>query len=221
MSGHSVSAADEKIIGPLAGHAPASPNGHRQCGLAGNNWHALKSASIQDVSMPGVAGRTLGSADSRSSDVNGSAAGSVDGVGEGAERAVLLATKVHVPAIGGRLVERAALLDALSAGRHRKLTLLSAPAGRARRLYWRSGLWMPVNLHLVLATRSDPMLPLARLRASADLVEMQPRRCWSAPRSSRTSVITRRRRQRGTTVSGFFSHRALASPTHDTAARGW
>jgi hypothetical protein len=115
----------------------------------------------------------------------------------------------------------AALLDALSAGRHRKLTLLSAPAGRARRLYWRSGLWMPVNLHLVLATRSDPMLPLARLRASADLVEMQPRRCWSAPRSSRTSVITRRRRQRGTTVSGFFSHRALASPTHDTAARGW
>ena len=32
---------------------------------------------------------------------------------------------------------------------------------------------MPANLHLVLATRSDPMLPLARLRASGDLVEMR------------------------------------------------
>lgn len=51
------------------------------------------------------------------------------GVEDGAERAVLLATKLHVPAIGGQLVHRATLLDALSAGRHRKLTLLSAPAG--------------------------------------------------------------------------------------------
>ena len=32
---------------------------------------------------------------------------------------------------------------------------------------------MPANLHLVVATRSDPMLPLARLRASGDLVEMR------------------------------------------------
>ena len=32
---------------------------------------------------------------------------------------------------------------------------------------------MPANLHLVLATRSDPMLPLARLRASGDLAEMR------------------------------------------------
>ena len=32
---------------------------------------------------------------------------------------------------------------------------------------------MPANLRLVLATRSDPMLPLARLRASGDLVEMR------------------------------------------------
>jgi LuxR family maltose regulon positive regulatory protein len=32
---------------------------------------------------------------------------------------------------------------------------------------------MPVSLHLVLATRSDPMLPLARLRACGDLVEMR------------------------------------------------
>ena len=32
---------------------------------------------------------------------------------------------------------------------------------------------MPANLHLVLATRSDPTLPLARLRASGELVEMR------------------------------------------------
>jgi LuxR family maltose regulon positive regulatory protein len=190
-------------------------------------------------------------------------------VGEGAGRAVLLATKVHVPAVGGELVHRAALLDALSAGRRRKLTLLSAPAGWGKttllaqwavgtgadeRFGWLSldrsdndPVWfwmyvvaalqevrpgvgtravelltmgadpvqvvlptllndldtianpmvlilddyhlvvnraiheqmafvigrMPANLHLVLSTRSDPMLPLARLRASGDLVEMR------------------------------------------------
>jgi len=32
---------------------------------------------------------------------------------------------------------------------------------------------MPANLHLVLATRSDPMLPLARLRANGELAEMR------------------------------------------------
>jgi LuxR family transcriptional regulator, maltose regulon positive regulatory protein len=32
---------------------------------------------------------------------------------------------------------------------------------------------VPVSLRLVVATRSDPVLPLARLRASADLVEMR------------------------------------------------
>ena len=32
---------------------------------------------------------------------------------------------------------------------------------------------MPANLHLVLATRSDPLLPLARLRASGELAEMR------------------------------------------------
>src|SRR5262249_39790855 len=32
---------------------------------------------------------------------------------------------------------------------------------------------MPANLHLALATRSDPMLPLARLRASGELSEMR------------------------------------------------
>ncbi len=189
--------------------------------------------------------------------------------GTAAERAVLLGTKVHVPAGGGRLVNRAGLLDALSAGRRRKLTLLSAPAGWGKttivaqwastaqedqRFSWLSldtsdndPVWfwmyavaalrrtkpeltthtaellamgadplqvvlptllnelatvagdvvfilddyhlvtnrvvheqvaffisrMPPNLHLVLATRSDPMLPLARLRASGDLAEVR------------------------------------------------
>ena len=32
---------------------------------------------------------------------------------------------------------------------------------------------MPANLRLVLASRSDPMLPLARLRASGDLLEVR------------------------------------------------
>jgi LuxR family maltose regulon positive regulatory protein len=192
-----------------------------------------------------------------------------DGVTGGAQRAVLLASKLHVPAIGGEVVHRATLLDALSAGRCRKLTLLSAPVGWGKttllaqwalttgenqRFGWLSldpsdndPVWfwmyvvaalqkvspgvgtravellaigadpvhvvlptllndldiiagpvvlilddyhmvinpavheqmafvigrMPANLRLVLATRSDPMLPLARLRASGDLAEMR------------------------------------------------
>lgn len=193
-----------------------------------------------------------------------------NGVPEGAERAVLLATKLHVPAIGGEVVQRETLLDALSTGQRRKLTLLSAPAGWGKttllaqwalggggehlRFGWLSldrsdndPVWfwmyviaalqkvspgvgtsavellvmgadpvqvvlptllndldtiaspmvlilddyhlvinravheqlafvigrMPTNLRLVLATRSDPMLPLARLRASGDLAEMR------------------------------------------------
>ena len=61
--------------------------------------------------------------------MTGSVGRSDNGIGEAATRAVLLATKLHVPDIGAQLVHRAALLDALSAGRCRKLTLLSAPAG--------------------------------------------------------------------------------------------
>jgi LuxR family maltose regulon positive regulatory protein len=201
--------------------------------------------------------------------MSGSAGRNDNGVGEAAARAVLLATKLHVPAIGAQLVHRAALLDALSAGRTRKLTLLSAPAGWGKttllaqwalgagedeRFSWLSldpsdndPVWfwmyvvaalqqvgpgvgiravellamgadpvqvvlptllndldtlaspvvlilddyhlvlrravheqlgffisrMPANLHLVLATRSDPMLPLARLRASGGLAEVR------------------------------------------------
>jgi LuxR family maltose regulon positive regulatory protein len=201
--------------------------------------------------------------------MTGSAGRSDNGVGGAAARALLLATKLHVPAIGAQLVHRAALLDALSAGRTRKLTLLSAPAGWGKttllaqwalragedeQFAWLSldssdndPVWfwmymvaalqkvspgvgiravellamgadpvqvvlptllndldtiaspmvlilddyhlvirravheqlaffisrMPANLNLVLATRSDPMLPLARLRASGDLAEVR------------------------------------------------
>ncbi|OBI22475.1 helix-turn-helix transcriptional regulator [Mycobacterium sp. E2327] len=192
-----------------------------------------------------------------------------NGFGEAAARAVLLGTKLHIPAIGAQLVHRTTLLDALSSGRRRRLTLLSAPAGWGKttllaqwvlgadedqRFGWLSldssdndPVWfwmyviaalqkispgvgiravellamgadpvqvvlptllndldtvdgpmalilddyhlvvsravheqlaffitrMPADLHLVLATRSDPMLPLARLRASGDLAEMR------------------------------------------------
>jgi LuxR family transcriptional regulator, maltose regulon positive regulatory protein len=195
-----------------------------------------------------------------------------DDVQDSGERAVLLATKLHVPASRRQLVRRTALLGALSAGRSRKLTLLSAPAGWGKttllsqwvagigganedlRLGWLSldssdndPVWfwmyviaalqkaspgvgsrafellamgadplqvvlptllndlaattgqlvlvlddyhvvvsravheqtafvidrMPATLRLVLASRSDPMLPLARLRASGDLLELR------------------------------------------------
>ena len=192
-----------------------------------------------------------------------------DGDAGEAARAVLLDTKLHVPTIGPELVLRTALLDALSAGRNRKLTLLSAPAGWGKTTLlaqWAAGaaeherfgwlsldpsdsdpVWfwmyvvaalqklspevgarafellamgadpvqvvlptllneldsiagpvvlilddyhlvasravdeqvafvisrMPSNVHLVLATRSDPLLPLARLRAGGELAEVR------------------------------------------------
>jgi len=59
-----------------------------------------------------------------SGDLRGSNMTNLDGAepnrsGSAAERAVLLGTKVHVPAGDGPLVHRATLLDALSAGRRR------------------------------------------------------------------------------------------------------
>jgi LuxR family transcriptional regulator, maltose regulon positive regulatory protein len=248
--------------------SPQLPGKTSPGGSAGNDGDAEKPAPTPDAPTPSVPARTPGSTDSRSSDVVGSDGHSDTGVAEDAERAVLLATKVHVPAVGGQLVHRGALLGALSAVR-RKLTLLSAPAGWGKttvlaqwalgggedqRFGWLSldrsdndPVWfwmyvvaalqtvspgigsraiellqmgadpvqvvlptlmndldataspivlilddyhlvvnravhdqvafvidrMPANLRLVLATRSDPMLPLARLRAGGDLVEMR------------------------------------------------
>jgi LuxR family transcriptional regulator, maltose regulon positive regulatory protein len=190
-------------------------------------------------------------------------------IGVTAERAALLATKLHVPTSRDQVVQRGALLEALSAAPGRKLTLVSAPAGWGKTTLlaqWVSGaddeqrfswlsldssdndpVWfwmyvvaalqksssgvgsraaellemgadvvrvvlptllnevdgltcqmvlvlddyhlvtcraiqeqmafvlnrMPANLHLVLATRSDPDLSLARLRAGGDLVEVR------------------------------------------------
>jgi LuxR family transcriptional regulator, maltose regulon positive regulatory protein len=293
VSGQRLSAADEKLFGRMA-LGSASSNGHRQRapevipenasdsigtprlpggtspgGSAGKHSDAEKPALTQDVATPSGPAGTLGSTDSRSSDLIGSDGRNDNGVGEAAARAVLLAAKLDVPAIGGQLVHRGALLDALSAGRGRKLTLLSAPAGWGKttllaqwalgagedeRFGWLSldpsdndpvWFWMyvvaalqkvspgvgtravellamgadpvqvvlptllndldtiaspmvlilddyhlvvnravheqmafvigriPANLHLVVATRSDPMLPLARLRASGELAEMR------------------------------------------------
>ena len=92
---------------------PRSPRRTSVSGAAGHNGDAEKSAPIQNVSTPSVPARTLGSTDSRSSDMLGPDGPGDYGVGEGAERAVLLATKLHVPAIGEELVHRAALLDAV------------------------------------------------------------------------------------------------------------
>jgi ATP/maltotriose-dependent transcriptional regulator MalT len=293
VSGQRLSAAHEKLFGPMA-LGSASSNGHRQrapevipenasdsigtlrlpggtspAGSAGKHSDAEKPAPTQDVATPSGPAGTLGSTDSRSSDLIGSDGRIDHGVGEAAARAVLLAAKLDVPAIGGQLVHRGALLDALSAGRGRKLTLLSAPAGCGKttllaqwalgagedeRFGWLSldpsdndpvWFWMyvvaalqkvspgvgtravellamgadpvqvvlptllndldtiaspmvlilddyhlvvnravheqmsfvigriPANLHLVVATRSDPMMPLARLRASGELAEMR------------------------------------------------
>lgn len=240
-----------------------SPHKTFRGGPAGNNCEVEEPAHTQHASTPSVRARTLDSTDSRSSDMIASDRNS------DAERAVLLATKLHVPAIEAELVHRAALLDALSAGRRCKLTLLSAPAGWGKTTLlaqWALGadedqlfgwlsldtsdndpVWfwmyvvaalqkvspgvgtragelltmgadpvqvvlptllndldtvgrqivlilddyhvvvnravheqmafvigrMPANLHVVLATRSDPVLPLARLRASGDLLEMR------------------------------------------------
>lgn len=292
MSRHSVSADHEKVIGAMV-LGRLSKNGYRQrepeviaqnasdsieprlpgrtspgC-PARTNWDAERATSPQGASRATFAARQLDSTDSRSSDMSGSAGRSENGVGEAAARAVLLATKLHVPAIAAQLVHRPALLGALSVGRTRKLTLLSAPAGWGKttllaqwalnpgedgRFAWLSldssdndPVWfwmyvvaalqkvspgvgiravellamgadpvqvvlptllndldaiasptvlvlddyhlvvrrdvheqlaffisrMPANLHLVLATRSDPVLPLARLRASGELAEVR------------------------------------------------
>ncbi len=293
MSGHSASATHEKILEPLAADASVSRNGHRRPapdeirenrsgsialprlpGRTGppepteNNWDAETPAPTREAStrLPVL---PPGSTDSQSSDMSGSAGRSDKRSGEAGARAVLLATKLHVPAMGSQLVHRTALLDVLSSGRHRKLTLLSAPAGWGKttvlaqwalaageddRFGWLSlessdndpvWFWMyviaalqntspgvgiravellamgadpvqvvlptllndldtiaspmvlilddyhmvvsravheqlaffisrlPANLHLVLATRSDPLLPLARLRAGGDLAELR------------------------------------------------
>jgi LuxR family maltose regulon positive regulatory protein len=245
----------------------------------GRNYKLRENANVHtaetDSGIPtaNIAVRCVGPAYGRDFDVISSAGRTHDsGPDDDTERAVLLATKLHVPAVRGQLVYRSALLDTLSHLRRHKLTVLSAPAGWGktsllaqwitashssgddRRFCWLSldvsdndpvWFWMyavaalqtivaevgtravellamgadplhvvlptllndldalhdplvlvlddyqvvtsravheqmafvvsriPANLHLVVATRSDPMLPLARLRASGDLAELR------------------------------------------------
>ena len=157
VSGQRVSAAHEKIIGALAGHGSASPNGNRgrvpaaipdnasdspgsprsprsprrtsPPGPAGKQWDAETPAPTQGASTPSVAAWPRRSTDSQSSDVIGSAGRSDNGLGDAGERAVVLATKLSAPAVRGQLIDRASLADRLSAEPIRKLTLVSAPAG--------------------------------------------------------------------------------------------
>src|ERR1700756_67667 len=96
--------------------SPRSPRRTSPPGPAGTNGDAEKPAPTGEGSTRSVPARTLVSTDSRSADVIGSAGRSDNGVGEAGARAVLLATKLHVPAIGGQLVYRAALLDGPWAG---------------------------------------------------------------------------------------------------------
>lgn len=262
--GSAITSSPKAIGSPARSQCRTSPPDSAE-----NNWDAEKPAAATQGAMPNVFAQPLGSTNSWSSDMTGSDGRTGSGGGEGAARAVLLATKLHVPAVGAQLVQRAALLDALSAGRLRKLTLLSAPAGWGKttllaqwalgasedqRFGWLSldssdndpvWFWMyvlaalqkispgvgaravellamgadpvqvvlptllndldtiaspmvlilddynlvvsravheqlaffisriPETLHLVLSTRSDPILPLARLRASGELVEVR------------------------------------------------
>ncbi len=291
MSVYGLSTGHEEPVGPSGGRRSVSPKSQRGSGpsiaeygsdlasprslgnslevSARRHWDAQISVPAQGDPWSALDAGALDSTDSRDSYLAGSDGHSDNRIREDAERAVLLATKLHVPAIGHELVHRAALLDALSVGRRRKLTLLSAPAGWGKttllaqwalaaeedqRFSWLSldrsdndPVWfwmyvvaalqtvnpgvglravellamgadpiqvvlptllndldtiasptvlilddydlvanrtvheqmelligrMPANLHLVLATRSDPTLPLARLRASGDLVEIR------------------------------------------------
>jgi LuxR family maltose regulon positive regulatory protein len=290
---HGASAGHEKTVGLVVGRLLASPNWQRgrvSAAIAQNgfdlkasprtpqtspgiparqHWDAQMPAIAQGGQPPSADVPAVDSTGSQDPDLFSSDGRSDNTGGEEAERAVLLGTKLHVPAIGHELVYRGALMDALSVGRRRKLTLLSAPAGWGKttllaqwalaadedqRFGWLSldrsdndPVWfwmyvvaalqtvnpnvgtravellamgadpiqvvlptllndldtlaspvvlilddyhlvanravdeqmafvvgrMPANLHLVLATRSDPNLPLARWRASGDLVEMR------------------------------------------------
>lgn len=78
------------------------------------------------------------------------------------------------------------LLERLQRAVYAPLTLVSAPAGFGKSTLlaeWQLTTvlalmdallrYLPAPLHLILATRSDPPLPLARLRARGQLVEIR------------------------------------------------
>ena len=110
------------------------------------------------------------------------------------ERDVLLATKLHMPASRPGLVPRRRLTARLEEGLARGLVLVCAPAGYGKTVLladWaRRGehpaAWLsldaslafllehrPAGIGVVLASRSDPPLALARLRARGQLAEVR------------------------------------------------
>ena len=73
----------------------------------------------------------------------------------------LLETKLYVPRLRRALVARPRLVERMNRGAESKLTLISAPPGFGKAT-------------LLVAWRSaDPALPLARLRARGELVEIR------------------------------------------------
>jgi LuxR family maltose regulon positive regulatory protein len=71
-----------------------------------------------------------------------------------------LRTKLFIPRTRGNLVSRPPLADLLNTGLDKKFTLITTPAGF-------------IKTTLVLTTRVDPALPLARLRARYQLTEIK------------------------------------------------
>ena len=86
------------------------------------------------------------------------------------ERDVLLATKLHMPASRPDLVSRPRLADRLDEGLARGLVLVCASAGYGKTVLVEH---RPAGVGVVLASRSDPPLGLARLRARGQLTEIR------------------------------------------------
>src|SRR3954464_7132254 len=129
VGGHSVSMAHDGFVGSFAGRGSVRSNGHVSGVSLEDAYESLASVRCEHASGAGD-GNVGEVADWRGAEeVVGSVEGGGSGVVGGGERAVLLATKMHVPAVGGQVVERVGLLEGLSAGRRRRLTLVSAPVG--------------------------------------------------------------------------------------------
>ena len=94
---------------------------------------------------------------------------------------VLLATKLNVPTLRPGFVPRPRLLGRLDEEVARELTWVCAPAGFGKTAMladWahrgaRLIAWLPEGLHLVLASRADPLLPTARWRARGQLAQVR------------------------------------------------
>ena len=90
----------------------------------------------------------------------------MSGETHGREPSVLLATKLHVSALRDRLIGRAWLVQGLSAGNVRKLTLVSAPAG-----------WGKTTLHAQRVDSEKEHVRFAWL--SLDRADNDPVRFWT------------------------------------------